>query len=126
MRWLRKRVSQTNSRCKRRGIPERIDADGICRNTGVILFAPEGPVYFECRWCREAILEPRRLSLDHILPLAKGGNNTNENCAITHRACNLLRGDMDGERWRTLVRVLQENDLWAEFKRRFKPRRFRR
>ena len=126
LRWLKRRVSQTNSRCKRQGVEGRLDADAVLQNSGVVLEAPEGPVYFECVWCREAIKDPRRLSLDHLLPLVAGGSNAAINVRISCRACNLLRSDWEASAWRSFVTVLQKAGLWLDFKKRFKPRRFRR
>src|SRR5699024_3539461 len=31
-------------------------------------------------------------SLDHIIPLSKGGDHSLENCAMTHLKCNLEKG----------------------------------
>ncbi len=116
-RWLRKRVSQTNSRCKRAGVRGRLDA-------GMIIAGSLWPPV--CIWCREDITDPRRLSLDHLKPLSAGGANVNDNIAVVHRACNLLRSDWSAESWGKFVKVLQEAKLWSDFKRRYKPRRFKR
>lgn len=126
LRWLKKRISQCNSRCKRLGVEGRIEIDALRRENGVVLFAPEGPVYFECYWCRQAILEPRKLSLDHVCPLSRGGRNVETNVRITHRACNLLRSDWDAGQWGLFVKTLVSLELFEEFKKRFRPRRFRR
>ena len=114
LRWLRRRVSQTNSRCRGLAIKGTLDWQELSERPMV------------CSWCGEPIVEPRRLSLDHVLPLAKGGTNVNNNVVLSHRACNLLRGDMDASLWIKLVNTLMEIGLWKEFRMRYKPRRFRR
>jgi 5-methylcytosine-specific restriction endonuclease McrA len=38
-------------------------------------------------------LEPLAFTIDHILPLAKGGTDTIDNLAAAHRRCNLAKGD---------------------------------
>lgn len=116
MRWLRKRVSQTNSRCKRLGVEGRLDA----ARYETLTF----PLH--CEWCLDVIDDPRRMSLDHFVPLSAGGKNEYENIFIVHRACNLLRSDWDATSWSKFVHLLKGAGLWTEFKRRFKPRRFRR
>lgn len=53
---------------------------------------------FLCHICgREVSLEigsPEKLSLDHILPMSRGGENVKENVAPSHRRCNQNRTDM--------------------------------
>lgn len=45
---------------------------------------------------------PDRISLDHVLPMSRGGTNTKENVLPAHRACNRSRLDM----------TLAEFDAW--------------
>lgn len=55
-----------------------------------------------CYLCGEAINaglahpDPMSKSLDHILPLAKGGAHAQENLAWTHTRCNVRKGVNDG------------------------------
>jgi hypothetical protein len=53
---------------------------------------------FLCHLCgRKIILDlksPWRLSLDHVLPMARGGSNTVDNVLPAHRRCNQSRLDM--------------------------------
>lgn len=43
-----------------------------------------------CQICRKPV--PRKLaSLDHILPIARGGTHEPRNVRITHRLCNIRR-----------------------------------
>lgn len=37
--------------------------------------------------------DPMSQSLDHKIPLAKGGSHTRENCQLAHLRCNLAKGD---------------------------------
>jgi 5-methylcytosine-specific restriction endonuclease McrA len=61
---------------------------------------------FICHICGRVIsLEigsPDRLSLDHIIPLSRGGKNTKDNIAPAHRRCNQGRTNM----------TLEEFDSW--------------
>jgi len=63
---------------------------------------------FCCHVCGDKVsLEigsPLRLSLDHILPLSRGGLNVKENVLPAHRRCNQSRNDM----------TLEEFDAWLE------------
>jgi len=38
-------------------------------------------------------LDPMSFQIDHIVPLAKGGQDTLENLAAAHRGCNRAKGD---------------------------------
>lgn len=61
---------------------------------------------FSCHLCgHKVVLElysPDRLSLDHIVPMSRGGVNSQDNVAPAHRRCNQSRSDM----------TLDEFDLW--------------
>ncbi len=41
-----------------------------------------------CRICRKKITDRRQASMDHIIPLSKGGEHTLRNVQIAHRSCN--------------------------------------
>lgn len=43
--------------------------------------------YCECELSREA------MTIDHVIPLAKGGPNSQDNMVIACRACNEAKGD---------------------------------
>jgi hypothetical protein len=61
---------------------------------------------FNCHLCGEKTLldlrSPWRLSLDHVVPMARGGSNTVDNVLPAHRRCNQSRLDM----------TIEEFDLW--------------
>lgn len=52
-----------------------------------------------CHWCQEAIdldvqwPDPLSKSIDHIVPVSKGGAHTLENCQLMHLGCNSSKGD---------------------------------
>jgi 5-methylcytosine-specific restriction endonuclease McrA len=54
------------------------------------------------------------LHIDHVVPIAKGGSDTAENVAVTHRLCNLTRPrkyrDPAAERLRQEL-LLSTNDV---------------
>lgn len=61
---------------------------------------------FICHVCGERTVldlkSPLRLSLDHVLPMSRGGQNIMENVLPAHRRCNQSRSDM----------TLEEFDIW--------------
>jgi 5-methylcytosine-specific restriction endonuclease McrA len=63
---------------------------------------------FKCHICGKKtsleISSPLRLSLDHIEPMSRGGDNTKDNVAPAHRVCNQSRNNM----------TLEEFDDWIE------------
>lgn len=46
------------------------------------------PIDYEAHW-----LSPFSFTVDHVLPLAKGGTDTLDNKAAAHRACNRAKSD---------------------------------
>lgn len=44
-----------------------------------------------CHLCR-LVVEPSDLHFDHVIPLARGGDHTEANLAVSHRWCNLKKG----------------------------------
>lgn len=55
---------------------ERIDYDGIKRRDGMV-----------CHICRLKVAD-KELHFDHVIPLAKGGEHTERNIAVSHARCN--------------------------------------
>ncbi len=43
-----------------------------------------------CHICGRKVT--RRIELDHLVPLSKGGAHTHDNLAVSHRSCNASRG----------------------------------
>lgn len=46
-----------------------------------------------CAICGKKIRDFEDLTVDHIIPLAKGGKNTIENCQLAHKSCNSYKND---------------------------------
>lgn len=52
-----------------------------------------------CSICREVIdrrkrfPDPRAATIEHVIPLSKGGTHTWENCRPAHADCNFSKGD---------------------------------
>lgn len=54
----------------------------------------------ECHWCGGAMLlggevetQPRTTTVEHLIPLARGGTNKKDNLVAACRRCNDLRGN---------------------------------
>lgn len=57
---------------------------------------------WRCGICEEPVSpalaypDPESPSLDHVVPLSRGGAHTAENCQVAHLRCNLRKGNRDG------------------------------
>lgn len=49
--------------------------------------------------------KPENLTIDHIMPLSKGGKTTVENSNLSCKKCNVLKGNMDPIKW---VKILNK------------------
>ncbi len=49
----------------------------------------------ECQICFQKVKlnlkypHPKSISIDHIIPLSRGGEHSKENCQLTHLSCNI-------------------------------------
>ena len=94
----RKRIDNKTYRKKRRSEPyaRRVEKINVkCKDVGKLssnvvtelLVAQEG----KCVYCGCDILDSRHI--DHIVPLALGGSNTDDNIQLTCPKCNIDKGD---------------------------------
>ena len=70
-------------------------ADAVAFNP-VNIFERDGWVCGICREAVDAALEwpdPRSASLDHVVPLTKGGAHSPDNAQCAHLACNVSKGN---------------------------------
>ena len=70
--------------------------DGIRRKMAVnvkkhrkALLNQEDP---RCGICGQPITHPKTATIDHIIPLAKGGTNYRDNTQLAHARCNRKKG----------------------------------
>lgn len=63
----------------------------------------------ECYYCH-VIVPPAELTLDHIVPLVRGGRTTKGNCVPACKACNSKKKDLLPIEWEDYLRRLQESD----------------
>lgn len=60
-----------------------------------------------CYLCGRLIEKNSELSLDHVIPRSRGGEDVPENWGASHRACNWVKGALTYQefiRWRILER----------------------
>lgn len=57
----------------------------------VLELAREVADEFECHWCG-CVLEPKKVTIDHVIPRARGGTSKPENLVVACKACNNFRG----------------------------------
>src|SRR5574341_1258757 len=77
---------------------------GLNRN-GIILSVPmeygiellEKQKY-KCNICGDELKIGKDVSIDHVIPISKGGEHSLKNIAFTHWECNLMKHDMTMER----------------------------
>lgn len=50
-----------------------------------------------CQICTEPFESAKDITIDHIMPLSKGGEDTFENYQLAHDQCNQLKADMTPE-----------------------------
>jgi len=49
---------------------------------------------FTCQYCGKSVKDGVRLHVDHIIPLVKGGDNSNKNLITSCQKCNLEKHDI--------------------------------
>jgi 5-methylcytosine-specific restriction endonuclease McrA len=50
-----------------------------------------------CGICAEEIERIEDASLDHIVPLIRDGEHSEENCQLAHKLCNQRKGNREGQ-----------------------------
>lgn len=64
-----------------------------------------------CFVCEKNIDDFSESTLEHIIPLALGGNNSSENVAVSHRFCNELKGKLKSrDEWK---KKLKEHEQYC-------------
>jgi 5-methylcytosine-specific restriction endonuclease McrA len=60
-----------------------------------------------CHYCGAAV-PPKELTLDHIVPLARGGRSTKGNCVPACKECNNRKKNLLPLEWEDYLRHLKE------------------
>jgi len=51
----------------------------------------------KCAICGNAFNSKKQITIDHVMPLCKGGEDTIANYQLAHYGCNLLKDDLTPE-----------------------------
>lgn len=62
-----------------------------------------------CYYCQEAV-PPPELTLDHIVPLVRGGRSTRGNCVPACKTCNTRKKDLLPVEWEEYLQRLGGRD----------------
>ena len=97
----------------KRPAPEAADKPEITKR---IFFSPETRklIYGKsnvCAICGKPITE-EDFTIDHIVPLSRGGNNKLENLRPTHEKCNLLKGNLLDMELLNMIATIGANNLY--------------
>lgn len=60
-----------------------------------------------CHYCEQSFA-PKELTLDHLVPLARGGRSTKGNCVPACKECNNRKRDLLPLEWDDYLRSLKE------------------
>jgi 5-methylcytosine-specific restriction endonuclease McrA len=60
-----------------------------------------------CHYCGKSVL-PKELTLDHVVPVARGGRTTKGNCVPACKDCNNQKKDLLPLEWEGYLRHLQK------------------
>jgi hypothetical protein len=74
--------------------PTRIAWDLMRSEIGPLIYARDG---YKCTYCGSK----KDLSVDHIVPVSRGGSNENDNLVTACRSCNSSKGDKMLNEWRS-------------------------
>ena len=66
-----------------------------------------------CRWCHKPIGSFREATVDHVIPLSKGGSNSPDNWLLSCFTCNHSRGDSIGAPKHVLKQAKREQEARA-------------
>jgi len=72
----------------------------IRKSTRLAIYMRDG---MACIYCQSAVEDGERLTLDHVRPCAKGGQNGTENLVTCCHRCNSSRKDRSLRSWAEVV-----------------------
>ena len=62
-----------------------------------------------CHYCEKSVL-PKDLTLDHVVPVARGGHTTKGNCVPACKDCNNQKKNLLPQEWEGYLQHLQEQE----------------
>ena len=70
-----------------------------------------------CAICGKMIESVDDLTVDHIVPISKGGKRTIENCQLAHKSCNCSKSDAMPDEYERLLRYNKRRILMMRVKK---------
>lgn len=70
-----------------------------------------------CAICGKKIRSLDDLTVDHIVPLAKGGKHQIENCQLAHKKCNERKNDSMPDAYERMLRYNRRRIIRMRFRR---------
>jgi Mg2+ and Co2+ transporter CorA len=58
-----------------------------------------------CHYCGKKIASKEDLTVDHVIPLSKGGRNVKDNLVISCRTCNSEKANLNAERYAEFLNI---------------------
>lgn len=58
----------------------------------------------------------KKMTVDHIVPLSKGGTNDRSNLQLAHLSCNRAKADMSADEFFGLVDQIAHHNRWKKIK----------
>ncbi|MBF0421937.1 MAG: HNH endonuclease [Magnetococcales bacterium] len=55
-----------------------------------------------CAYCRQRF-PPKELTMDHKIPVIRGGRTSKSNCVPACQTCNRLKENMPPDKWRSML-----------------------
>tara|TARA_R100001463_G_scaffold135082_1_gene197945 strand:+ start:2036 stop:2470 length:435 start_codon:yes stop_codon:yes gene_type:complete len=101
---LLRKISTLKSSLKRRSIESDVVFDMELIQLKQMFLACYGK---KCRYCTK-VLTYRNIACDHIIPLTKGGDSTEENLQLICKTCNTRKGPLDEKDFNLLVDLVLE------------------
>lgn len=62
-----------------------------------------------CHWCGRPV-NAKELTMDHIIPLARGGKTTRGNVVAACKSCNTLKKQLLPMEWESYLKSLRNHD----------------
>ena len=60
-----------------------------------------------CNYCGKQITKKEELTVDHVVPISKGGENVKENFVISCKTCNLEKANLSAERYGEFLNIIK-------------------
>lgn len=60
-----------------------------------------------CRYCGVELREPKQISIDHLIPLSRGGTDHTHNLKAMHTSCNKAKGSLTESEFELLIEIIK-------------------